>query len=239
VRLIDWNVTARQARPFVKTYQAELGATVLLLVDTSASMTAAGNPRKHQVLTELVALFALIGARHGDRVGALFFGDTVHHTVRPGRGPMKVREIIRAAEEQRSSGGRTRVGDACAAAHRLLRRTSIVLLISDFHDSGYSRRLRLLSLRHDLVGVALVDPDEAQPPSSGLFRVTDPESRRSRWIDGASARVRAAWAERWRELQARRRQAFSDADVPCVDIAVDRSYMPALLQLCRTIGPLG
>lgn len=238
VRHIDWNVTARQGQPFVKTFDADRASTVLLLVDVSRSLFSMADTRKAQVAKELVALFALIAGRNGDRVGALFFASRIERVIRPGRGVSKAREIVRAACGHQGDDGRTNLADACAAAHRHLRKSGTVLVISDFYDQGYERGLRLLALKHDVVAVALLDPAEARPPFNGLFRVEDPESGTSRWIDGASPRIRAAWAVRWQALQNARREACAGADVPCVDVLVDRSYLPPLLRICRVRGHL-
>jgi len=213
VRSIDWNATARTGEPHVKRFREERDRTVLLLLDTSASMAFGSGARsKAGTAAHAAALLAAAAGHAGDRVGLVAFDDAVHLELPAARGPAHTWAVIRAAAEAGSRpGGRTGAARALERARRLARRRAILFLLSDFRDDGLfaageGAGALAAARRHDLVAIAVEDPREAALPAAGGVRVTDPESPGRSWLLATgSARVRGLYAA----AAAVRRQALT------------------------------
>ncbi|MDQ2890553.1 MAG: DUF58 domain-containing protein, partial [Gemmatimonadota bacterium] len=207
VRAIDWNVTARMNKPFVKRYVEERELTIVLALDISGSERFGSVVRfKSDMMTEFAAVIALAAVRNNDRVGLVFFTDRIEHVVPPRKGKRHVLRIVRdlLAFEPRST--RTDLRPALEYMQRTLRQHSVIFLVSDFQDDGYEHALKVLRRRHDVVAVTLNDPAEQTLPSVGLARMRDPETGQFLEIDTTDRRVRAAYAEHIAaELAVRRR----------------------------------
>jgi uncharacterized protein (DUF58 family) len=161
VRAIDWNVTARMRRPFVKRYIEERELTVMLVVDLSGSSRYGTVSRfKSEMATELAAVLTMSAVRNNDRVGVLLFTDRVEHVVPPGKGRRHALRIIRDVLVHEPLGRGTNVGGALEYLRRLLPHRSIVFLISDLFDANVERPLKFLAQRHDLVVAPLEDPTD-------------------------------------------------------------------------------
>jgi uncharacterized protein (DUF58 family) len=238
VRAIDWNVTARMRRPFVKRYIEERELTVMLVVDLSGSSRYGTVSRfKSEMATELAAVLMMSAVRNNDRVGVLLFTDRVEHVVPPGKGRRHALRIIRDVLVHEPVGRGTNVGGALEYLRRLLPHRSIVFLISDLFDANVERPLKFLAQRHDLVVAPLEDPTEWELPDIGVARFVDPESGQVISIDTSSARVRADFrrasgAER--AARRNRRRRLSIDEIPGNTRGGDRE---ALLRLLRARGP--
>src|SRR5688572_29575681 len=201
-RSIDWNVSARLASPYVKTFTEERELTLMLLVDQSGS-TRFGEPvTKAALAVEIAAVLALAAAYHNDRVGALLFSDTVERVIPPRKGRRHALRVIRDLVAFHPVGRRTNLAASLSYASRLLRHRSIVVVLSDFIAEGWERPLRRLSARHEVVAITVEDPRERDLPESGWIEMVDAESGRRVLVDTGSREVRARVAE----LAARRRE---------------------------------
>jgi uncharacterized protein (DUF58 family) len=222
-RAVDWNVTARMGRPFVKTYVEERELTVLFLVDLSASMTGGfGIWSARQTAARVCACLALSATRNGDRVGLAAFSASVDAWVAPKKGVGHALRIVRDCLALPARSPRTDMAPALQLATRAVRRHAIVFLVSDFLSDGWERALTLCARRHDVVAVRLLAP-ELDLPRAGLLRVRDPETGAETVIDTSSRRTRRAWAERvaaWRE---RTDRGLRRAHVDCMDVPVPRA----------------
>jgi uncharacterized protein (DUF58 family) len=199
-RAVDWNVTARMGRPFVKTYVDERDLTVLFLLDLSASMTGGwGIWSARQTAARLCACLALSAIRTGDKVGLVAFSDDVDSFVVPRQG----------------------VGHALELASRAVRRRAVVFLVSDFLAEGYESALELCARRHDVIAVRLLTPELALP-RRGLLRLRDPETGRATLLDASSAASRAAYEARVLAWRLRTEQALGRAKVDWMDVPVPR-----------------
>jgi uncharacterized protein (DUF58 family) len=222
-RSVDWNVTARVGRPFVKKFLEERDLSVFFLLDVSASMTGGfGVWSARQTAARVCACLGLSALRKGDKVGLIAFSDHVEHWVRAKKGLAHLLRIVRDCLALPSSSTRTDFAPALALAAGALRHRAILFLVSDFFSDGWADAARSCARRHDVVAVRILSPELA-PPGAALVRVRDPETGRARTIDWRSPRVRTAYAERvaaWRrrtdgELR-RARIDVMDVPVPTV-----------------------
>jgi uncharacterized protein (DUF58 family) len=204
-RSIDWNVSARLASPYVKTFTEERELTVMLVVDQSGS-TRFGEPvTKAALSVEIAAVLALAAAHHNDRVGALLFSDVVERVIPPRKGRRHALRVIRDLVAFQPTGRRTNLGSSLSYASRVLRHRSIVVVLSDFIAEGWERPLRRLGARHEVVAITVDDPREHDLPDSGWIEIVDAESDRRVLLDTGSREVRARvayLAERPREDRA-------------------------------------
>ena len=240
IRTIDWNVSARYEDTFVKIFEEEREQTVMLAVDVSGSGDFGSHEQfKREIAAEICAVVAFSAIQNNDKVGLLLFSDQVELFVPPKKGRRHVLRLIRDlfAHEPASKG--TDIAVALNHLLHVLRRRSIVMLVSDFMDTGFEGPLRALSRRHDTIAVHLMDPLEEELPLVGLMDVTDPESGRHMTIDTSSFGVRdafeAASAERHRALN----QLFRRVKVDRVPIQTDESYVDPLVRFFKRRHRMG
>jgi uncharacterized protein (DUF58 family) len=223
-RSIDWNVSARLASPYVKTFTEERELTVMLVVDQSGS-TRFGEPvTKAGLSVEIAAVLALAAAHHNDRVGALLFSDTVERVIPPRKGRRHALRVIRDLVAFQPAGRRTNLGASLSYASRVLRHRSIVVVLSDFIAEGWERPLRRLGARHEVVAITVDDPREYDLPESGWIEIVDAESDRRVLVDTGSRAVRnrlAQLAERRRQDRAR---ALASSRADHVRLETGRDY---------------
>jgi uncharacterized protein (DUF58 family) len=192
VRAIDWNVTARMRRPFVKRYVEERELTVLLVVDCSGSANVGTGKRfKREVAAEVAAAFALLAVRTNDRVGAVLFTDKVDLTIPPRKGRRHALRVLRDVLTYEGSAQTTNLASALSYARRAMRHRSVIFVLSDFVSPPFEKELRLLARRHDVVAVTLEDPGERVLPDIGVTRLVDPETGESIEIDTSDEAVRS------------------------------------------------
>ncbi len=195
VRSIDWNVSARMRRPFVKRYVEERELTVLLVVDCSGSSDVGTGARfKRETAAEVAAAFAMLAVRSNDRVGAVLFTDQVDTAIPPRKGRRHALRVLRDLVSHRSGGRGTNLAGALTYARRALRHRSVVFILSDFVAPAFEKELRLLARRHDVVAVTLEDPGERVLPDIGTARLVDAETGETLEVDTSDQRVRAQFA---------------------------------------------
>jgi uncharacterized protein (DUF58 family) len=191
VRTIDWNVTARLGAAYVKRFLEERELTVLFAVDYSASAAFGTRRRTKRALAiEVCAVLALAAARSNDRVGAAFFTDRLERYVPPRKGRRQVLRVISELLAHEPAARGTDLAGSLAELEPLLRRRSVLFLVSDFLADGWRTVLGRLARRHDVIAVQLVDPRERELPDVGLVALTDAETGAWQWVDTSSPRVR-------------------------------------------------
>lgn len=201
---IDWKVSARMGRPFVKRFVEERELTVLLLVDISASTRFGTRVRsKRDLGAEVASLLALAAARNNDRAGLLLFTDRVESYVPPKRGRNRLRILLHRILSQPAEGSGTDVGLALASATRYLKTRSLLFVVSDFQGPSFDEALTVAAKRHDVVALQLLDPAETELPPAGLVEVVDPESGVPTIMDLSDRRVRETYRQE-SEVAARR-----------------------------------
>ncbi len=194
VRSIDWNVTARMGRPFVKRFREERELTVLLVVDASASgLFGSADRLKSEIIAEVASVLAFSAIRNQDKVGCLIFTDRVEKYIPPASGRRHVLRIIRELLYFKPEGEGTDIGNALETVSRLQKKKAVVFLVSDFMDEGYETPLRLAARRHDLIALSVHDPLEERLPDVGLLHLRDSETGEDHWIDTRSEGIRTAF----------------------------------------------
>jgi uncharacterized protein (DUF58 family) len=231
IRSIDWNVTARAGRPFVKRFDEERELTVIVALDLSGSLSFGSRARaKRDAAAEAGALLALAAARNRDRVGLLLFTDRIELYLPPGKSRARALRIARELLAFEPAGRGTDLAGAFGFLNRVLRRRAIVFLVSDWRAAAFDRPLAHLARRHDVVALDVADPLERDLPSGGLLRVRDLETGRTGWVDASSRAARGAWkgalARRAKELD----QTFRRAGVPRLALDADRPAAPTLIR---------
>lgn len=231
VRNIDWNVTARTGTPHVKVFEEERELTVMLLIDMSpSSFFGTVNQLKNEIMTEICAVLAFSAIHNNDKVGVAFFAERVERFIPPKKGKQHILRIIRELINFEATGKGTDIGATLEYFNNLVKKRSICFLISDFLSMGYEAPLRIAARRHDVIGVNLIDPREAELPDVGLLRAEDAETGEIRWIDTGSRRLREEYA-RWHaghlDYFAR---TFKKSGADAVTIRTDESYVDALHQ---------
>lgn len=232
VRAIDWNVTARAGgKPFVKVYDEERELSVVLLVDASASGAFGSDMRlKGEIAVEISAVLAFSAIKNNDRVGLLIFTDEVEVFVPPKKGKRHVLRVIRELLYHEPQRRQTSIAAAADYLDRVVRRHSVVFLLSDFIDDDYEGALRRLRRRHDLVAVTMMDPREAQMPAVGLLELEDAESGDLTVFDTDHEPTRKAFAQRWRRQRRQRQGLFRRLDIDEIEIDTTQPYVPPLVR---------
>ena len=234
VRGIDWNVTARTGRPFVKRYAEERELTVLLVMDLSASQRfGTGAATKRSAAAELAAVLALTAVAHTDRVGLVGFTDRVEVAVPPGKGPRHALRVLRAVLFHEPAGRGTDLSVALDHLAKAYRRRAVAFLFSDFLAAGFDRPFRRAARRHDLIAVRTADPLEGRWPAAGLVTLEDAETGRQALIDSGSERFRTAFAGRAAERRAGFSRLCRAAEVDLVECGTDGRHFDALLRFFR------
>jgi len=197
VRSIDWNVTARMRRPYVKRYIEERELTVMLAVDLSGSERFGTRRRfKSELASELSAVLAMSAIRNNDRVGTLLFTDRIELVVPPRKGRKHALRLMRDLLVFEPDGRGTDIAGATDYLNKMLAHKAIIFLVSDFIAPDIERPLKLLAQRHDVVAVTIEDPSELELPDVGLARLIDPETGETIDVDTSDEKVRSAfdWA---------------------------------------------
>jgi uncharacterized protein (DUF58 family) len=236
VRAIDWNVTARTGRPFIKEFVEERELTVMLALDLSASgRFGSGDRLKIDVLREITAICATVATDNNDRVGVLTFADRVERFMAPSKGPRHVSALLEAAMQAPAAGRGTDLPLAITTLARTMRRRAVIFLISDFLAPSLAqleRPLGALGRRHDVTALRLTDPRERDLPPAGLLSVEDPESGLRLTFDAASGRLRRELRAHF-DRQARQFASIcSRTGVQLADLSTER---PVVRDLARAL----
>lgn len=230
VRSIDWNVTARYNEPFVKVFEEERELTMMLMVDVSGSEFFGTVDRfKRVVLTEISATLAFSALQNNDKVGLILFSDEVELFIPPKKGKSHVLRIIRELLEFEPRSHRTDISGALKFLSNVLKKKSIVFVLSDFMAEDYDHNLRITGRKHDLTGIRVYDPMESHLPKLGVVSMQDAETGEVRWVNTLSKKVRDAYAENYRAHVDYFRDTFTRAGCGQLDCRVDESYVRKLL----------
>jgi uncharacterized protein (DUF58 family) len=237
VRTIDWNVTARTGRPFVKRYREERELTVFLLVDVSASQQFGTHQQlKSELVAELGATLAFSAIQNNDKVGLILFTDRIERFVPADKGTRHVLRVVRELLYHEPAGRRTRIEIALQYLDRVLTRRAVVFLISDFQAPDFARSLQIVRHRHDVVPVLIRDRRESQLPPVRYVEFYDPESGEQLLVDTTSRVFR----ERFGRLATERRDQlladFRRFGIDAVDVETGRSFVEPLRRFFRQRG---
>lgn len=233
VRDIDWNVTARYARPYVKVYEEERELTMILLVDISRSEHfGTVGMTKRQRVAEIAGTLAFSTIKNNDNVGVIFYSDRVEKYIPPSKGHKHVLTILSEILSIEPQGSGTDISVALRFAHNVQRKSCTLFLLSDFIDgSDYAKTLAVVRNKHDLLAMQVYDPHEAELPIVGLLRVRDAETGEVRMIDSSSKTVRKQYRDYWQELSGKLRETFSKYNIGYASVSTSEDYVPRLQRL--------
>ncbi|MDE6297693.1 MAG: DUF58 domain-containing protein [Muribaculaceae bacterium] len=238
IRDIDWNVTARQNKPFVKVYEEERELTVMLLIDVSGSREfGAYGESKKEKMAEIAATLAFSSITNNDKVGVIFFSDKIEKFIPPKKGRKHILLIIREIINFEPESKGTDIDVALQFLTNAIKKRCTSFLISDFIDShDYFKSMSIANKKHDLAAIQVYDRRDAEMPDVGLLRVRDMETGRDRWIDTSSKSVRKAYAKEWYDRQQHLSSIVTRSGVDLAQVTTDEDFVKALLGLFRRRG---
>ena len=238
VRNMDWNVTARMSAPYVKVFEEERELTVVLLIDISRSgLFGTAGETKRELVAEIAATLAFSAMLNNDKVGALFFSDTVEKFIPPKKGRTHLLHIIREILEYTPEHDGTDIGEALRYLTGAIKRRCTAFVLSDMLDADenglprYEDALKVAVNRHDLSVIRVYDPRERTIPDVGLVHVKDSETGRAAWVNTSSRSTRAAYEEWFRTASDAAGKLFNKYHVDSVDTATDEDYVKNLIAL--------
>lgn len=233
VRDIDWNVSARFHRPYVKVFEEERELTVMLLIDVSGSLDFGTSvATKRDLVTEIAATLAFSAIQNNDKIGVVFFSDKIEKYIPPKKGRKHILFIIRELLDFQPESRKTDVKHAIEFLTSVVKRKCTAFLMSDFYVKGdFENALMTCNRKHDVVAVQVYDKRAKTLPDIGLMRVKDAETGHEMYIDTGDRRLRKAHSDYWNHRQKILTDIFHKSNVDNVSIATDDDYVKSLLQL--------
>lgn len=233
VRDIDWNVTARMNKPYIKVFEEERELTLMLIIDLSASQRFGTRSRTQRELTaEVAATLAFSALQNNDKVGVIFFTDRVEKFIPPQKGRKHILYIIRELLNFEPQGTRTNVAIAMEYLMRVITKRSITFVISDFLDTrDFSKPLLIAARKHDLIGLKIYDRNMAALPDVGLIKVVDAETGHEQYVDTSSKEVRLQQQLWWRNETQKLDSLFRKNGVDYTAIATNSDFVKPLINL--------
>ena len=238
VRDIDWNVTARVRRPFVKVFEEERELTVMLLIDVSGSLDFGTTQRtKREMATEMAAILAFSAIQNNDKIGVIFFSDRIEKYIPPKKGRKHILYIIHEMLDFKPQSKRTNVAAAIEYLTRVMKRRCIAFVVSDFYaENSFQKELQIANSKHDVVAIQVYDQRAKTLPNVGLMKVKDAETGHEMFIDTASAKLRRAHTEYWLERMNTLKTTFAQSNVDWVSVATNEDYVKAMMLLFMQRG---
>lgn len=233
VRDIDWNVTARFNKPYIKVFEEERELTVMLIVDMSNSLDfGTVNSTKRDMVTEIAATLAFAAIQNNDKIGVIFFTDKVEKFIPPQKGRKHILYIIRELINFEPESRKTDIKVPLEFLTNAIKKRCTAFMISDFIDnSDYRNAMTIANRKHDLVAIQVYDRRIASMPEIGLVRFMDAETGEEVYVDTSSPKVQAYQREWWKSQVARLNEIFNKSRVDSVSISTEQDYVKALLNL--------
>ncbi len=238
VRDIDWNVTARFHKPFVKVFEEERELTVMLLIDVSGSQDF-GTQKQMQrdKVTEIAATLAFSAIQNNDKIGVIFFSDKIEKYIPPKKGRKHILYIIREMLDFHAESKHTDVGQAVEFLTSVSKRRCTAFLLSDFYvRQDFLQQLTIANRKHDVVAIQVYDKRSRELPDVGLMKVVDAETGFEQYVDTSSRKLREAYRRYWMSREDQLRETFTKSNVDSVTIATDEDYVKSLMGLFKKRG---
>ena len=233
VRDIDWNVTARQNKPYIKVFEEERELTVMLLIDVSNSLDfGTVKQMKKDMVTEIAATLAFSAIQNNDKIGVIFFSDRIEKFIPPKKGRKHILYIIRELLDFKPESKRTNIKMAVEYLTNVIKKRCTTFMLSDFiDDNDYRNALTIANRKHDIVAIQVYDRRLSELPDVGLMKVRDAETGHEQWIDTSSAKLRNAHHAWWKQRQDALNETFTICNVDSVSVRTDQDYVKSLLNL--------
>ena len=238
VRDIDWNVTARFHKPFVKVFEEERELTVMLLIDVSGSQDF-GTQKQMQrdMVTEIAATIAFSAIQNNDKIGVIFFSDRIEKYIPPKKGRKHILYIIREMLDFHAESKHTDIGQAVEFLTSVSKRRCTAFLLSDFYvRQDFLQQLTIANRKHDVVAIQVYDKRSKDLPDVGLMKVVDAETGFEQYVDTSSRKVRESYRRFWENRQAQLKETLTKSNVDSVSIATDVDFVKSLLGLFKQRG---
>ncbi|HKM45049.1 MAG TPA: DUF58 domain-containing protein [Dysgonamonadaceae bacterium] len=235
MRDIDWNVTARYNKPFVKVFEEERELTVMLLIDVSESLSFGTSTMiKRNMVAEIAATLAFSAIQNNDKIGVIFFSDKIEKFVPPKKGRKHILFIIREILSFKPENNKTDISMALRYLTNAIKKRCTAFLLSDFIDtSDYKQALKIANRKHDLVSIQVYDKLSTELKPLGLMKVNDPETGVDQWVDTSSKKVRETYRKWWTNQQNEMDLAFKQSKVDSISVSTDDDYVKLLLMLFK------
>jgi uncharacterized protein (DUF58 family) len=234
IRDIDWNVTARFNKPYIKIYEEERELTVILIIDVSGSKEFGTAVRlKQDLVTEIAAVLSFSAITNNDKIGVIFFSNKVEKFIPPKKGRKHILRVISELINFAPANKETNIAEALRFFTNAIKKRSIAFIISDFIDSGFDDALKIANKKHDVIALKVYDQRETELPSIGLVKLKDAESGKFIWADTANRTVRENYARWWIQNNLRVNEIFSKSGVDYVSIRTDEDYVRPLMNLFK------
>ena len=234
IRMIDWNVTARNDAPYVKIFEEERELTVYLLVDVSQSGNfGTVNQFKSELAAEIAAVLGFSAIKNQDKVGLILFSDDIEKYIAPKKNKSHILRVIREVLFNKPTSSGTSIQAGIDFLLNVAKRKSVVFLISDFLDENYWKSLKLANNKHDMIGIRISDPAEELIPNIGLIKVEDPETEEKIWVDISSKKDRDSHLSeiqnKWNDFQ----EECNRNQFDVIDVSTERDYVEPLMDFFR------
>ena len=235
VRDIDWNVTARLGKPYIKVFEEERELTVMLLVDVSGSLDFGTVVQtKRQMVTEIAATLAFSAIQNNDKIGVIFFSDKIEKFIPPKKGRKHILFIIRELLDFQPESQKTDIGAAIEFMTNAIKKRSTMFILSDFFDQkDYTNQLTIANRKHDVIALQVYDQRMAEMPDVGIIKMRDAESGDEVFVDTSSSAVRRAHHEWWVKYQKWVKDLMTKSNVDWVSIRTDEDYVKALMSMFK------
>jgi len=237
IRNIDWNVTARFNKPFVKIFEEERELTVIILIDVSASKVFGTQVQyKHDLITELAAVLSFSAIQNNDKIGVILFSDVVEKFIPPKKGKKHILRIIRDLLEFEPQHKGTNIAGALEFFTNAIKKKSTAFLISDFIDTGYEKSLQIANNKHDIIAIKVYDQRETNLPNVGLLKLIDAETGQCKWVDTSNRKVREEYEKSWKKSEAYLKGIFAKYGVDNISVNTNEDYIKPLIGLFKRRG---
>ncbi|MFC2089090.1 DUF58 domain-containing protein, partial [Calditrichota bacterium] len=234
IRNIDWNVSARISHPFVKVFDEERELTVMLIVDVSASGNFGTTSQlKGEVAAELCAVLAFSAIKNNDKVGLMIFSDKIEKFIPPRKGKQHVLRVIREILYYKPEESKTDLNVALEYLNRVVKRKSIVFLISDFLTENYEKAIQVANKKHDIIAVDIIDPREVELPNVGFLELEDAETGETVLVDTSNSGIRGSFFSESKIERENREKYFKSIGVDNINIYTDRSYVEPIVKFFK------
>ena len=232
IRTIDWNVSARFGRPFVKVFHEERELTVILILDLSGShLFGTKGKFKRELMAEVAGMLAFLAIRTNDKVGAILFSSGVEKYIPPKKGASHVWRLIKEIFTYEPQDLSTNIDAVLTYLNRVAKRHTILFLISDCMDTGFEKSLKLTAKKHDLTVIRVTDPAEDTLPEVGMIALKDPETGETALINSNSKRLRERWRAYRKEQRDYLTELFRRAGIDHVDLVTNGPVVEPLTRL--------
>lgn len=243
VRMIDWNVTARNQKPFIKVFEEERELTVMLLIDVSqSSFFGTQTDFKNHIIAEISSILAFSAITNNDKVGVIFFSDMVEKFIPPKKGKSHILRIISDIYDFNPQHKGTDIAGALRYFNNAVKKKCITFLLSDFINSGTAVKngdtalksaLNIAAKKHDLIGLHIYDEREATLPDVGLMKVVDAETGKEMWVDTSNKQLRLAYGKNFAENMKATKELFGKSGAQLESIKTEGNYVIALMNMFK------